>query len=81
MALVPKKSGGSSRKSYQQGYSKSSNAKQSKALGKLKLRSDVVKPSRKPGGGASMTTADFRMDPPEIHADFGHTGYTKEDYS
>ncbi len=80
MKLVPRKSLGSSRKAYQKGYGQSASAKQKSLLGKSKLSSDVIKPAKTPGGGASVRR-DYKTDASDFNVSFGNTGYTEEDYT
>ncbi len=79
--LVPSKTGGASRRAYNRAYAKSASGKESNLLGKLKLRSDPIKPSKVPGGGASFTRRDYKLNTPEFNADFGTTGFTKEEFN
>lgn len=81
--LVPNKTTGSSRRAYQYAYSKSASAKMSDTLGKLKLRSETIKPAKVdtsrnkvPGGSKSRREYSSSSD---FSADFGTTGFTDEE--
>lgn len=83
MKLVPNKSGGVSRRSYQRTYAKSANAKVSDTLGKFKLRSETIKPAKidtsrnkTPGGVSNRRDYSSSSD---FSADFGTTGFTAEE--
>lgn len=83
MKLVPNKSGGMSRRSYNREYAKTANAKVSNVLGKMKLRSETIKPAKvdtsrnKPRGGA--TSRREYSSSSDFSADFGTTGFTDEE--
>lgn len=83
MKLVPSKSTGMARRAYNRAYTQSASGKTNSTLGKLKLRSDPVKPSKvdtKTGKAKSMQRRDYGV-PPDNFASFGTTGFTDEEFN
>lgn len=90
MKMVPNKTTGSSRRSYQRGYANSENAVASGVLGKAKLRSAPIKPAKAPkavkidtGSPKAVTAVTPRGygKTPALSPSFGTTGFTDEEFN
>jgi hypothetical protein len=90
MKMVPNKTTGSSRRSYQRGYAKSGDAQASQALGSAKVRSAPIKPAKAPKAvkidtgepkAASALTPRGYGKTPALSPSFGTTGFTDEEFN